>query len=232
MSRSLVLSDELLEVYYDFLNCKCDPEKAKALLCYYSGSHLTNVSQLRRIGKEDAALHAQLAQAGYTNQTLTELAETTKYRMVLSTNDDTYPNFNVNNKIFRREFCFNYGVGEDRANLIRYIKELCMSANTIVAYDIYFFQSKNERLWKQLFNLFPNRKMSIINCSSQMNGITGKVKALCNSWTIKSDTKKTYDGLHDRYLRIDDSVEVVFSSGFEYLFDKNKELSCIVKVLN
>ncbi len=44
----------------------------------------------------------------------------------------------------------------------------------------------------------------------------------------KIKIKPYKDKLHDRYLIIDDKVEIILSSGFQYLFDDKKELTYII----
>ena len=36
--------------------------------------------------------------------------------------------------------------------------------------------------------------------------------------------------LHDRYLIIDNKIEIILTSGFDYLFDNSKDFTYIVRV--
>ena len=55
------------------------------------------------------------------------------------------------------------------------------------------------------------------------------LKNICKDWIIKEDKRNTYKNYHDRYLLIDDKIEIILTSGFDYLFDENKEFTYIVR---
>ncbi|MDM8567468.1 hypothetical protein QUF74_17700, partial [Candidatus Halobeggiatoa sp. HSG11] len=57
---------------------------------------------------------------------------------------------------------------------------------------------------------------------------TSELKEKYEDWKIQEDTKRTYDNYHDRYLLIDSQIEIILTSGFDYLFDKNKEFTYVV----
>lgn len=44
--------------------------------------------------------------------------------------------------------------------------------------------------------------------------------------------KRQYRGMHDRYLVIDGEVEIILTSGIDYLFDDEKECTIIVRKLD
>jgi hypothetical protein len=54
-------------------------------------------------------------------------------------------------------------------------------------------------------------------------------KNICKDWIIKEDRRNTYKNYHDRYLLIDNQIEIILTSGFDYLFDENKEFTYIVR---
>ncbi len=86
MEYTIVLSDELLKAYYNFKSSKgVDQNIITNLFKYYISGHLTNSAQLKRIEANDESLQQQLAQNGYTNQTLEELCEKTIYKLILNT---------------------------------------------------------------------------------------------------------------------------------------------------
>jgi hypothetical protein len=46
---------------------------------------------------------------------------------------------------------------------------------------------------------------------------------------VKTDTNPRYRKAHDRYVMIDSKMEVVITSGIDYLFDTNKECTLLVR---
>ena len=64
------------------------------------------------------------------------------------------------------------------------------------------------------------------------NHLTSKqseIKRICKDWRIKLDRKRTFTDFHDRYLLIDDKIEIMLSSGFDNLFSTDKDLTCLVR---
>jgi hypothetical protein len=49
------------------------------------------------------------------------------------------------------------------------------------------------------------------------------------NWTVKTNTSPRYQNAHDRYLLIDGKMEVVITSGVDYLFDTDKECTLLVR---
>ena len=83
---SLVLSDELLTVYFDFKQDNVsDNRLLEKFLGYFHPPHLTNVDQLTRIGIADTSILQQLAAQNLITQTLEELVEQTRYKFILNT---------------------------------------------------------------------------------------------------------------------------------------------------
>lgn len=81
-----------------------------------------------------------------------------------------------------------------------------------------------------LIELLPKKKLEIkFNTGTFSDMQTTKLKNACASWSL-NDGKFTDS--HDRYLIIDDKVEIILTSGFSYLKNETKEITYIVRVIN
>ena len=221
---SFVLSDELQKEYCNFKEGQgCDRNLIENLLHYYKPSILTNTSQLRRIGKKiSPQLETTLRRSGFTTQTLEDLAQKTVYKIILCTDKDHYPYVNINGDIIENNLTACFFKRESRQKAIEHISALCRKAGTICIYDKYSFQStENIELLKLLF---PMKELSIVYDSQYLN--VDMLRTHCEKWTFIDRTLPEY---HDRYLVLDDKLEIILTSGFDYLVKTEKEFTYIVR---
>jgi len=228
---SLVLSDDLLQLFLNFKQGKLDdPKLVEKFLSYYHGPYLTCVNQLKRIGIEDTALFQPLANSGYITQSLEELAEKTCYKLILNTDKYDYPYVNINNDKVEKNFTLTFKIGEDRDKAIQLITALCSDAKFILIFDFYFCNQWNntKRLFQQVI---PQKNITLLH-DGHLTKKTSEIKKINTSWTIKHDTRKTFRNAHDRYLLIDNKIEIILSSGFDNLFSTDKDLTCVIRYKN
>jgi hypothetical protein len=77
---------------------------------------------------------------------------------------------------------------------------------------------ENWRMTKRLFtDLLPRKTLSIFYADNHLRQVAGHIKGICPQWTITQDRKRTYMKRHDRYIRIDGTIEIIFTSGIDYL---------------
>jgi len=229
---ALVLSDELLSVYFDFRQGKiANSRLLESFLSYYHAPFLTNVEQLKRIGiNSEHELIPQLAAQGFMGESLEELAGKTYYKIILNTSSSEYPYVNINCDKVEKNFSLTFKVGEDREKAIQLIKALCDDAKFILIFDPYF--CNNWRNTKNVFHqIIPKKKLTLLD-SGHLGTKTSEIKKIYPEWIIKSDKKNTYTRSHDRYLLIDNEIEVILSSGFDYLFSTHKDLTCVIRSVN
>ncbi|NLJ00544.1 MAG: hypothetical protein GX371_05260, partial [Bacteroidales bacterium] len=112
-SYGLVLSDELQEVYLDFKEKNnFDQDIVQRLFQYFKGLFITNTAQMKRIGREmTPAIEQQLRGAGYTSQSLEDLAKKTVYKIILTTDKSTFPHVNIHGDTIENNLsgCFMRG---------------------------------------------------------------------------------------------------------------------------
>lgn len=229
--KSLVLSDELLDEYLKFKdNSEYDKDIIEKLLHYYKPVYITNISQYERINHEiKPDLKKALSSNRLTNQSLEELASKTKYKIILSANRSDFPYVNINNDNIENNFTGTFLRSEPRLKAIEHIKSLCNDAKkSILVYDKYFYNKEDNA--DMLIKLLPLKKIEI---TYQRNSFSeqqiNKLKSKCADWTFKDNN---FTDNHDRYLIIDDNVEIILTSGFSYLNDFTKEITYIVRLID
>lgn len=230
VSYSLVLSDELLSEYYKFTsNSNFDRNLIEKLFNYYKPTYITNKAQLERINHtSDKNLVSSLIKSGLKNQTLEELASKTKYKIILSTDRNDYPYVNINDDNIEKNFTGTFLRNESRDKAIKHIKSLCKEAEKfIIVYDKYFKEKDDNA--DTLINLLPKHKLEIIyQLDTFSQEQKDKLQKACPTWTLRDEN---FQDCHDRYLIIDNKVEIILTSGFWYLNNLSKEITYIVRLI-
>jgi hypothetical protein len=222
----IVLEDELLMEYFKFKNNEpCDTKIIQSLFNYYKPC-LTNTNQLKRIGRdENPAIMQQIAQQRNDNLKLEELVQETSLKLILSKNKSEYPFVNVSNP--KEPIESNYTAtfkDTPRRKAIEHIKALCQTAKTISIYDNFL-----DKCPDQIFDLFPKSSFDLYYDDKIEQSIILNWKKRNPSMTTHG--QHYYKKLHDRYLLIDNNIEVILTSGFDYLFLEDKDFTYIVRML-
>lgn len=221
---SFVLSDQLQEEYCNFKEGKVyDRSLIENLLHYYKPSILTNTSQLKRIGRSmSPQLETTLRKSGFTTQSLKDLAQNTVYKIILCTDKDSYPYVNINGDKIENNLTACFFKRESRLKAIEHITALCRKAKRICVCDKYSFQN-NDNI-ELLKDILPLKDLTIVYDSQYMT--IDLLQKHCEKWTFSDRTLSEY---HDRYLVIDDKLEIILTSGFDYLVKTEKEFTYIVR---
>lgn len=230
----IVLSDKLLGEFESFRKNRPvnDTSLFMQLLNMYKAPHITNIAQLKRIGVEDAPLFMQLVQNGFKDQSLEELAGETVYKIILSEEKDDYPYVSVSESRFKNRYTITHSPGDSRKKTIVYLQKLLEKAESIFIYDKHI-----KTRWQSCIMFFheiiPKKPLAIFYTEGHLKTKESDIKSIFSGWSVKADrTNKTYSNLHDRYLVIDSKVEIILTSGFDYLFDSSKELTIIINEIS
>ncbi len=250
MSGNVVLSDELLVCYENY---HLEPRKYKKsynrLLAQFKPPYLTNLAQLQRC--KDAGLNDScfdrllpiLANAGDARLELHALAKSTRYQFIL-TNDDAcqqLPYVNIKSKNVQSLYTVTCGPGESRQRLLEHIEGLCAKAKRILICDNYFGANwdNSQKLFRAVFPRKPlmfefvetasNLSVSPRNSTKLTESF---VRGVYANWQINQNIGDKYLNRHDRYLLIDNKLEIMLSSGFDYLYKTDKEISCVFRLVN
>ncbi len=185
---------------------------------------MTNVEQLCRVGIEDVSLRAGLASAGFVCESLSDLCSKTFYKLILNNDRSDYPFVDINGDSIRNNYTLTLSPGEKRTKIHGYLLALLAEASWVVIHDPYIVDNwETTKLFFQ--NLFPRKPLSI-HCTTNIPGAKIKeIKAICQQWKMPSQEaiQRSFRRLHDRYLIIDGQVEIILTSGIDYLFRDEKE---------
>ena len=187
---------------------------------------LTNTRQLDDIGIGDRvskSLYDSLKHARLTKQTLEELARKTDYKLILCDDRTDYPYVNIMSDQISSHItgCFYRNAHRDKA--IRHIRALCQDAKKICLYDQYLNACKDV-----LKLILPNKKVELVYHSKHLNdSAVADLQKYNPQWSFSLDDSLLTH--HDRYIVIDNKMEIILSSGFMYLELTGKELTYVVR---
>ncbi len=227
---SFVLSNELYKEYHYFKK-QIDFDKGiiSNLLKFHCGEFLTNIKQLQEIGIDgefEKSTLISLRKSGFTNQSLTDLANKTDYKLILCTDSTTFPYVNINADSITTSVIGCHYRDAIRDKAIKHIKTICKNAKVLYLHDAHLCKS-NEGI-NSLKSILPDKNVDIVYHSNHLTPDNiADLSAFNPKWNFKNDNNiQTH---HDRYIIVDDSVEIVLSSGFHYLTAQSKELTYIVR---
>ena len=240
---SFVLEDDLFAEYHRFMNpgspSPYHSNTIKKLLAYHTKPFLFNKEQLDRCSIPcDRNLEITLRKNRLNGLELDELYKKTFYHGILSNDKDEYPYININNtneKIIS-SISGSYYARENREKAKSHIRSLCSSAKKIIVYDRYLTSSPEDIAVETLADLLPQNEHVTIILHNTAIGTSynptiakDKLKLHYNNWTIdNSTTSLRINSHHDRYIIIDDSMEIILSSGLTNLGDDQKDFTYLL----
>lgn len=228
----MVLDHSLFVEYQKYVRGEAfNRQLVNKILSYYHNDFLTNIGQYTHndIGIPQN-LKASLVRNGLTNQSLADLAKLTTYKIVLTEGRTVFPFVNIDEGRFTPAITTFYEGDEERNEARDYLKNLCQGAKrSILLYDGYINVAHG--LDGLLKYILPNTKIQFIFSFNKLDNVH------------REELKRTHPNLsfkdlggvakhHDRYLIIDDTIEVVLTSGFEYLQNQKKEISLVIRPIH
>lgn len=229
---SVALCDDLQREYCRYKNGEDGINRniINRILRYGAATSITNEAQLARIGyAPDSSLRMQLRKNSLIHQSVEELAGKTIYKIVLSDSRDEFPYVNVMDDAEPVKpmtgGCFFRDMPREKAK--RHIAELCASAKrSILIYDAYLDRDPGP-VTDLLSTFLPDRKLDIIHHPGQLPpDMQARLKRLHSNFTFVEKVMPTH---HDRYIIVDDKIEIILTSGFYNLATTVKELTYIVR---
>ena len=238
----VVLDDGLYKEYHAYKSPKSgkpfSQDKIARILKFSGGSVLTNYAQYVRTidQKDDNKMAILLKDYENKDKSLENLVRATNYKIILTDDKSKkkYPYVNIDGDEIDMVLGGFIMRGESRKKALEHIKNLCAEANTILIYDSYFCGSdaKTKNNVKTLTDILPkDKKIEIIyhkepgKTSHFSQDCINLIKSNAPEWSI-SDRK--LPDHHDRYLVINDKTEIILTSGFDQMYNSNKEISYIV----
>lgn len=229
--NGIVIDDDLFREYHKFQKGeKFDQKKIKQLLHYYKKSLISNIKQYEDNGIElSPNLKSQMAHSGLRKQSLEELAENcTLYKIILSSTKNTFPYVNIMDEKQRLEnnYSASFDMAEPRELAIKHLASICLHAKKIVLYDKYF--SSKETNIDLINKILPKKKLEIIYNDINENHIK-LMQQNCSQWSFTKNPRMT--NRHDRYLIVNDQLEIILTSGFDHLNDTSGDFTYIVRYI-
>jgi len=247
MAGKMVLSDELLVVYENFI---LEPSKYKKkyqhLMKKLTLPYETNKEQLVRAKALELnemayerllPMHCNLPNK---NDDLAQLAITTSLKLILTEDENAeLPYLYYKSKFNSKELTFHFKRQDSRDSLVKYLVILCSNATKITVCDNYFAEN-----WENTSSLFysviPRHKLVVEYVETSIDTVQvknsqkitqGFLHSICLNWEIGAS--ELYQQSHDRYLLIDSPegrVEIMISSGFDHIWkEKPKEITCVFR---
>ena len=226
----MVLSDELQIEYYRFKNNEnYNRDKIKRLLCYFKGPILTNLAQVQRTNVNvERRILSQLLRSTDKNKSLIQLAKTTNYKIILSDKEQSYPFVNINNDKIENNLTGTFYKSQSREKAIKHLNDLCLNAKSIIFYDRYFSCSEDEKNIECFKAVFPKQQINFRIRPSHISPVNIKrLKRYCDKWEFIID--HSLEDHHDRYIVIDNEIEIIMTSGWFHLANSIKDFTYIVK---
>ncbi len=198
------------------------------ILSYYHNGFLTNIGQFTHNKIQlPQNYRASLAHNGLITQTLVELAALTTYKIILTDGQTHFPYVNINEGRFNPAITTFFEGDAEREAAKDYLKNLCLGAKkSILLYDLYI--NSVHDLDALLRYIIPDAQIQFIFSFD-------KIDEAHRNELQRTHPRLSFKNLgpvtrhHDRYLIIDDAIEVVLTSGFEYLQNQKKEISLVIR---
>lgn len=244
MNFSLAIDDILAEELCKFrVNQQCDIDMVERTLHYYKGYPIFTKSYFRQYYSN--AIQTNLLQSISTINwdSIETISKGTIYKVILSSQKNVnFPYISIYDDKIENNFTATFLSGKSRQKAKEHLKALLENTKYIFVYDVNLFKNN---VWKSFIDFaqqcFPNKQLNIFypqsivagqNIQSQCSQITkiGGKSSNKNLWSFKVDnTHQNFTNLHDRYLIIDNKIEIILTSGIDNLIDDFKDFTYIVR---
>lgn len=236
----MVLEDKLAEELCNFKKQEnYDDKIVECILHYYKPYILLNKQYMQQFYGEEilSSLGAESTNEYLSsNITLEELASKTLYKIILSKDKSNFPYINIFNDKIENNLTATFNKSEGRAKAKEHFKTLFCDAKTLFVYDNYLCANRNNQDSFKKFaeECFPKQKLSICYPISLPfpQELCTALKEICKEWDIKKEKiNKKYNELHDRYIIINSKIQIILTSGIDYLMDTSKDFTYIIRII-
>lgn len=233
--NGVVLDNELFKKYHEFLNDTSKLSKTIRHLFHFmkGGRVVTCTKQYSDTGFQiPPQLEISLRRVKLTDLSLEAVAQRTPYKIILSESNSTFPYVNINDddEKIENDLVGSYEKDDDRQKAIMHLKSLCQRASHIVIYDKYISRDPTQEHTDINFleKILP-KKVLQIDCYGLND--TGKIdlESRCSDWKVT--VLQGSASHHDRYIIIDQKVEIILSSGLYHVENKDMDFTYIVRYI-
>lgn len=244
MNFSLAIDDILAEELCKFrVNQQCDTDMVERTLHYYKGYPIFTKSYFRQYYSNVIQTKLLQSISTITWDSIETISKGTIYKVILSSQKNVnFPYISIYDDKIENNFTATFMQKDNRQKAKEHLKALLENAKCIFVYDVNLFKNN---VWKSFIDFaqqcFPNKQLNIFypqsivaeqNIQPQCSQITkiGGKSSNKNLWSFKVDnTHQNFKNLHDRYLIIDNNIEIILTSGIDNFIDKSKDFTYIVR---
>lgn len=238
MNFSLAIDDILAEELCKFrVNQQCDIDMVERTLHYYKGYPIFTKGYFDKY-YTDKNIQRNLAQSNSSINwdSIETISKGTIYKVILSSQKNVnFPYISIYDDKIENNFTATF-MKDDRQKAKEHLKALLENAKCIFVYDVNLFKNN---VWKSFIDFaqqcFPNKQLNIFYPQSIVAG--QNIQSQCSQivqnnsqWSFSPDrTHQNFTNLHDRYLIIDNKIEIILTSGIDNLIDDSKDFTYIVR---
>ena len=226
-------------VFCTFSQSNYDVKTIEQILHYYKPSILLRKEYMQKY-YDKATLSSIFSTYSNTvsEDSLEQLAKKTIYKIILSKDKDDFPYVNIatKNKI-ENNLTSTFYKNESRDKAKAHLKAIFEGASNLFIYDKYC-NDNSESVESFAKECFPKKELNIFYPSlkgSFDQDLCGALKQICSNWKIQENKDQKinnqYKDLHDRYIIIDNQIQIIFTSGIDYLMSECKDFTYIVRTL-
>ena len=240
MNFSLAIDDILAEELCKFrVNQQCDIDMVERTLHYYKGYPIFTKSYFRQYYSN--AIQTNLLQSISTINwdSIETISKGTIYKVILSSQKNVnFPYISIYDDKVENNFTATFSKIDPRDKVKEHLKALIYNAKERSIYDRYMLGDGNTESFQQFCNEILSIKklgIKIIYIHSDNDGCKEMGKYIKEKhpnleWTTQHPTQEQQKNYaHDRYLIIDNKIEIIFTSGICHLMNNSKDFTYIVR---
>lgn len=231
----MVLEDDLFEEYIKFKNnLDFNHNIITRLLYFYKDGFLPTLEQLKNAEKsiqgfDKSAFLLPIPSYNF-DDCVENLAKQTKLKIILSNKKAEFPYININNDKLENNLSATFKHNESRNKAKEHIRALFENANNILICDKYI-QDNFDNFRNFIKECLPDKQINLFFTFRLDNARESEIKTINNKYLIKNDRNNNYpvSSTHDRYILIDQKIEIILTSGIDYLYDESKDFTYIIR---
>lgn len=239
MNFSLAIDDILAEELCKFkVEQPCNVDMVERTLHYYKGYPIFTKDYFDKY-YTDKNIQRNLAQSNSSINwdSIETISKGTIYKVILSSQTNVnFPYVSIYDDKVENNFTATFMQNDNRQKAKEHLKALLENAKCIFVYDLYLF---NNNVWKSFIDFaqqcFPNKQLNIfypqsIVAEQNIQSQCSQIVQNNSQWSFSPDrTHQNFTNLHDRYLIIDNKIEIILTSGIDNLIDDSKDFTYIVR---
>lgn len=233
---AIALEDDLAEELCKFKKQEqYDDRIVERILYHYKAPILVSQKYMQDYYSDSATLSSILQAKNdiYFEKTLEELATTqTLYKIILSKDKREFPYINIFNDKLESNFTATFKSEESRTKAAKHFTSLFYNAKSIFIFDNFIKKADLEYL---IAECKINQNIDISTIESKASKKKGGIKENINikGVDVKVVNHQNYDkdNTHDRYINIDQKIEIILTSGLDNFRNTSKDFTYIIRAI-